>query len=186
MTAWRIGATTRAYKAEDLDGNGAAGVPGRWNSVNQHVIYAAPTLAMAVLETAAHLRVTTLPLDRYVVRVDLPEPAWQARVQTQLADLPVGWDAVPGSILATEIGGHWYTSAQSLILELPSAIIPEESVLVINATHPDAGAPSSAVGVEDFAAEHRWRSMESRSWRCGKADLELAFLCHVVTHKSVD
>jgi hypothetical protein len=52
--------------------------------------------------------------------------------------LPVGWDAVPGSIIAVEFGGKWYTANQSLILELPSAIIPEETILLINASHPGA------------------------------------------------
>lgn len=54
---------TRRYKAEDLSGNGAADTPGRWNRHNQHVLYAALTLAIAVLETAAHLRAASLPLD---------------------------------------------------------------------------------------------------------------------------
>jgi RES domain-containing protein len=52
---WRIAAETRDHPADDLSGAGAAVRPGRWNEEGQHVVYAAPTLALAVLETAAHL-----------------------------------------------------------------------------------------------------------------------------------
>lgn len=98
---------------------------------------------MAVLEIAARIRPGSLPLDRYVVNVDIPQDLWDARLQVPAPGLPVGWHSVPGSIIAAEFGGKWYTANQSLILELPSAIVPEESILVINASHPDAGRLSA-------------------------------------------
>lgn len=94
---------------------------------------------MAVLETAAHIRPGPLPLDRYVVSIDIPKDLWDARLQVSASALPVGWDWVRGSIIAVEFGGKWYTANQTLILELPSAIVPEEPILVINASHRDAG-----------------------------------------------
>jgi RES domain-containing protein len=136
VKAWRIGTTTREYAADSLDGNGAASSPGRWNDVNQHVIYAAPTLAMAVLETAAHIRPGSIPLDRFVVSMEVPGDLWDARVRVPASALPVGWDAVPGSMIAVEFGNKWYTAQRSLILEVPSAIAPEEPILLINASHP--------------------------------------------------
>lgn len=53
MKLWRIAAETRKYAAHDLSGGGAAASPGRWNDDKQAVIYSAPTIAIAVLETAA-------------------------------------------------------------------------------------------------------------------------------------
>ena len=41
-------------------------------------------------------------------------------------------------MIAVELGSKWYTANQSLVLELPSAIVPEEPILLINAAHPDA------------------------------------------------
>ena len=55
MILWRIAADTRQYRADDLSGGGAAKRPGRWNDTSEAVIYAAPTIAIAVLETAAHV-----------------------------------------------------------------------------------------------------------------------------------
>jgi hypothetical protein len=93
---------------------------------------------MAVLETATHIRPGSLPLGRYVLSIDIPEDLWDTRLQVPASALPVGWDSVPGSIIAVEFGGKWYTANQSLILELPSAIVPEAPILVINGSHTDA------------------------------------------------
>lgn len=155
--AWRIGTTTHAYAADSLDGNGAASSLGRWNDVNQHVIYAAPTLAMAVLETAAHIRPGSIPLDRFVVSIEVPGDLWDARVRVPASELPVGWDAVPGSMTAIELGGKWYTAKQSLILEVPSAIVPEESILLVNASHPGVGR-LKAKAVRRFECERLFRA----------------------------
>ena len=138
VEAWRIGATTRDYAADDMSGNGAAKAPGRWNDKGQHVVYAGPTIAMSVLETAAHINTNGFPLDRYLVRITIPAALWAARTIVQVKKLPVGWDAIPESIIAVEFGSKWYKSSKSLLLELPSVIVPEETILVINATHPDA------------------------------------------------
>jgi len=39
----------------------------------------APTVAIAVLETAAHVDDAGLPLNKYLVKIDLPDVAWAAR-----------------------------------------------------------------------------------------------------------
>ena len=57
MRLWRIAAETREYPATDLTGAGAAKNPGRWNDYKEPVVYCAPTIAIAVLETAATLMI---------------------------------------------------------------------------------------------------------------------------------
>jgi len=59
---WRIATETRSYRADDLSGAGAAISPGRWNDTGEPVLYTAPSIALAVLETAAHLDDAGLPL----------------------------------------------------------------------------------------------------------------------------
>jgi hypothetical protein len=63
---------------------------------------------------------------------------------------------VSGSIIAVECGGKCYTPTQTLILELPSAIVPEETILVINAPHPDPG-PLKAKTIRRFEYERVFR-----------------------------
>src|SRR5512133_1880083 len=85
---WRIATETRKYAATDLSGAGAARSPGRWNEEGEAVVYAAVSIALAVLETAAHINDRGLPMNRFVVRIDVPQDVWDARQERPAAALP--------------------------------------------------------------------------------------------------
>lgn len=138
MILWRIAAETRQYAADDLSGGGAAARPGRWNDERQPILYTAPTIALAVLETAAHVDDAGLPLDRYLVRIDVPEAVWSDHETLDPATLPVAWSAIPAGRASVAIGSHWLTSTRSPILLVPSVIVPEEPVSLVNPLHPAA------------------------------------------------
>lgn len=138
MILWRIAAETRKYAADDLSGKAAAAHPGRWNEERQPVVYAAPTIAMAVLETAAHIDDGGLPLNRFVVRIDVPDAVWSAREELQAAALPTSWAAIPAGRTSVKIGSDWIRSLRSAILLVPSVIVPEERAALINPAHADA------------------------------------------------
>lgn len=145
MKLWRIAAETRRYGADDLSGAGAALHPGRWNDDGQPVVYAAPTLAMAVLETAAHIDDAGLPLNRFVVQIDVPDRVWAARAVLEPATLPPGWAAIPAGRASVRAGAGWLRGAATAILQVPSVIVPEESVALLNPLHPDAKALAARV-----------------------------------------
>lgn len=136
MILWRIAADTRTYSADDLSGLGAAMYPGRWNEVKQAVLYSAPTIAIAVLETAAHVDDAGLPLDRFLVRMDIPAAVWRAREELDVSTLPITWSAIPAGKGSIKIGAAWLTSLRSPILLVPSVIVPEERAALINPLHP--------------------------------------------------
>lgn len=146
MRLARIGAAGKTWLVNDLTGTGAAKYPGRWNLEGEHVIYASPTLAMALLETVSHVDANGLPLDRYVVWIDVPADVWNARRVLKEGDLPGGWDALPHGMASTKVGSDWYNGSQEALLELPSAIVPEETIVLINATHPDAQRLKATTG----------------------------------------
>jgi RES domain-containing protein len=135
---WRIAAETRDYSADDLSGLGAATYPGRWNGRQEAVVYAAPNLALAVLETAAHIDDAGLPLNRFVVRIDVPEALWAARQVLTLSALAPGWAAIPAGHSSVRVGSNWLAAKSSLILLVPSVIVPEEAIALINPAHPAA------------------------------------------------
>lgn len=145
MILWRIAAETRQYRAEDLSGSGAAKNPGRWNESGQPVLYTAPTIAIAVLETAAHIDDTGLPLNRYLVRIDVPPRVWQRRKEIDPASLPPAWNAIPAGASSAQVGSAWLKAADTAILLVPSVIIPEERAALINPAHPDASKIKAAV-----------------------------------------
>lgn len=138
MRLARIGSTGPVWAPNDMTGAGAAYSPGRWNKSGEMVVYAAPTLAMAVLETAAHIEDSGLPLNKYVIDIEVPDDIWDARLIVGADALPVGWDAIPHGMISVEVGSAWYAAGVQAVIELPSVIAPEETIILINAQHPDS------------------------------------------------
>ena len=138
MNVWRIAAETRAYAAHDLSGGGAAARPGRWNDERQPLVYAATHIALAVLETAAHMDDAGLPLNRFLVRIKVPDEVWAAREEFDAASLPASWAAIPAGRASVRTGSRWIASLRCAIALVPSVIVPEEQVALINPAHSDA------------------------------------------------
>lgn len=145
MIVWRIAAETRTYPAHDLSGTGAALAPGRWNDHQQPVVYCAASIELAMLETVVHIAGEAVPLNRFLVEVTIPDPVWAARKTYAPAELPVQWNAIPAGMASVNVGSAWIIGGQSAILGVPSVIVPEASVLLINPKHPDAGGISARV-----------------------------------------
>lgn len=140
MILWRIASETRSYSANDLSGNGASRHPGRWNDRGQPVVHCAPTIAMAVLETAAHIDDAGLPLNRYLVEISVPDAVWSLREERSVAALPANWNSVPAGRASVLEGSKWLASLKSPILLVPSVIVPEEMIALINPAHARAAS----------------------------------------------
>ena len=136
-SVWRIAPDTPDYVAHDLSGKGAQITGGRWNRKGLPVVYAASTAALAALETIVHFAAAGLPLNRFLVRIDLPDDLWDARRAATPASLEVGWNAVPAGKVSLDFGDAWLKHAGApLVLEVPSVVVPEESNVLLNARHP--------------------------------------------------
>lgn len=136
MVVWRIGNETKDYSADDLSGGGAAVSGGRFNKPGQFVIYTSENPALAMLETAAHTDPAGLPLSRYLVRIEIPDPLFaMAKTYTEAA-LPKAWDAVPCGLASIQFGSDWYEAGVHPIIIVPSAIMVESNNILINAKHP--------------------------------------------------
>lgn len=157
MKLWRIAAETRKHAASDLSGGGAAANPGRWNDDREPVVYCAPTIAIAVLETAAHVDDSGLPLNRYLIEIDVPDVSWARREQLDAAKLPAAWSAIPAGRASVKIGSEWLSSLRSPILLVPSVIVPEEWASLINPRHPEAAVIGARV-VRRFEYNRLFRS----------------------------
>lgn len=136
-SVWRIASDTRDYEADDLSGKGAEITGGRWNDKGTPVVYTSANRALAALETIVHLNAGGLPLNRYLVEITIPDPVWDAAEVLDPASAPVGWDAEPASKTSSNFGTRWARSNASLILRVPSVIVPEESNVLLNPRHPD-------------------------------------------------
>ena len=138
VSLWRVASDTPQWAAEELAGKGAAHKGARWNHAGEYVTYAATSVSLAAWETRAHFgKGTPLPWNRYLVRIDVPDKLWAAR-QTLALPPPVGWDAIPEGLVSRAEGSAWLASGRSALLAVPSVIINEEDIVLINPAHPDA------------------------------------------------
>jgi RES domain-containing protein len=136
---WRIATDTPDYGADDLTGKGAEKTGGRWNRKGTPLIYASASIALACLETLVHLAGgAPLPLNRYLVRTPVSPAAWRKRTVFDLST-HVGWDAEPPGLVSIDWGTEWARSGASLLAEVPSVIVPEESNILINPAYTGAG-----------------------------------------------
>lgn len=138
VALWRIASDTKDYEAHDLSGKGAQKSGGRWNRPGHAVVYAASSPALACLETVVHLQTAGLPLNRFLVRIEVPNDVWSRRRSCAPADLPIGWSAVPEGKVSLDVGDAWLDSRASALLLVPSVIVPEEFNVLVNPRHPDA------------------------------------------------
>lgn len=126
--------------AEDFAcaGNDAAAAGGRWNSVARPVIYLADSLALAQLEKRVH---TPMRPPRDLVAVEAIVPA-AAVASAEGVVLPDDWDAdnvdwSVGSAASQCIGDDWLARGTSLLLRVPSVVVPVGWNYLLNPAHPD-------------------------------------------------
>ena len=114
------------------DGAGAAVLGGRWNPAGMPVIYAASSLALAMLEIMVRGGDYRHPPRQYVEAL-VPDD-----LLIETAEPPPGWQDQP-SPSARAYGGAWLAEQRSAVMRVPSVVVPVESNFLVNPAHPDFG-----------------------------------------------
>jgi RES domain-containing protein len=130
LSAWRL--TKTKLIAGAWDGEGARKSGGRWNSVGIAVVYTSGTLSLALVEVLVHLPSGILPAYS-AVRVDFDESMVTA---VGPRDLPANWRDYPPPPDTKAIGDLWVAQGSSLVLRVPSVIVPTEFNYILNPAHP--------------------------------------------------
>ena len=129
--AWRI--IKRQYANHAFDGEGSRLYGSRWTSPGQAVSFAAASLSLATLEVLVHLQ-SSAPLADYVVfRVGFPDHLVE---DLDRSSLPPTWRDSPAPPELQAIGDAWVRGASSVVLRVPSVIVPHEHNYLINPAHP--------------------------------------------------
>ena len=131
MKAYRL--IRAEYAAMPLSPAGAREHGGRWNSPGVPAVYAAASISLALLEILVHL-----PHPEALAAYRLCQFSFDERDVDFLADpqLPVDWRRSPFSKNSQELGDAWIERAAALALSLPSAVVPQERIFLINPLHP--------------------------------------------------
>lgn len=124
----------------DLSGAGGLQSINRWNVQPAPIIYAAQSRALSMLEVLVHLSVpiTDLP-DDYIFQV-IDAAAGSIESVTP-ADIAPGGRAAQTATFGTQ----WLNSQRSLLLRVPSIIVPQEYNILFNPKHPTAAEAVSFV-----------------------------------------
>lgn len=112
----------------------ASGVAGRWNRVGSKVIYTSESIPVALLESMVRRQGVGFNADFRIMFIDLPEPISLTTVNT--ADLGSAWRDPYDYTGCQPVGDRWFKMLQSLVLQVPSAVMPECHNYVINTLHP--------------------------------------------------
>lgn len=133
MQVYRI---AQEIYAADLSGKGAWLYGGRWNSEGRFAVYTASSRSLALLETLAHTIPKVLDKKEYLlVTISIPDAIQPVLITPE--SLPLGWDAVEAPLFTKRMGDLFIQNASSLLLAVPSVMMPEEVNYIINPYHPD-------------------------------------------------
>ena len=113
----------------------APGFAGRWNGSGRKVVYCSESIALAFLENMIRRQGVGFNQDFKTMILEIPDGL--KIMVVPFKDLPYGWRKFNDYSKCQPIGNKWYDEALSLVLKIPSAVLPDAFNYVLNATHPD-------------------------------------------------
>ncbi len=114
----------------------APGESGRWNLNGERVLYTSTSPALAMSETMAHrLGQGFLSAGYSLITFTIPDATPVEEInRTQLPD---DWRLYSSYSFSQPLGSAWFNSRKTLLLRVPSAVVPGDFNVVVNATHGD-------------------------------------------------
>jgi RES domain-containing protein len=125
---WRIS------NHDTLDGRGGLLASARWHTRGRPVVYLATTPAGAMVETLVHLELkpNQLPKSYRLLKAEAPDDLLKMHFSALTGD----WRH--NETASRTLGDEWLALNQTALLEVPSAILPETSNVLLNPLHPEA------------------------------------------------
>ena len=130
MILWRVS----NYRT--LDGAGGLYVSGRWHTRGHPVLYCSRNPSTSLLETLVHLEIDAEDRpDRFqLLGIEGPDSLSLETIEAE--SLPPDWAK---DMAVTQFAGDkWLTERRSLLLEVPSVLVPETWNVLVNPSHPEA------------------------------------------------
>ncbi len=101
------------------------------------MVYLAKTISLAALKILVHLDDAGLRASYSFIPISFPASSVATPNRKGTAPLPDDWAKVPTPVACASYGDDWAASGDSLILRVPSAIVPWESNFLLNPAHSD-------------------------------------------------
>ena len=147
MILWRIS----NYRT--LDGVGGLYVSGRWHTKGRPVIYLSLNPSTTLLEALVHMELDAedRPERFQLLKIEVPDAA--SREVLNITSLPSSWSE--DLTVTQEIGDQWLSSQHSLLLQVPSVLVPETANVLANPLHPEANS-LKIVGIYEHPFDTRF------------------------------
>lgn len=128
MLVYRL--SKRDYLSTAFSGEGARLAGARWNSRGLAMTYTSASISLAMLELLVQ-GLSPSQLQMYVgLSAVVPDDS------LEIATLPPDWRNYPHPASTKRYGDEWLKSQCSLVLRVPSAILPLEFNYLLNPNHP--------------------------------------------------
>jgi len=131
----------------------SSGASNRWNKKGENVIYSSPTRSLSTLELIVHRNFIKPHIPYKVMVIIIPDK--DGFIKTiKTSELPLHWRKLEAYSKLQDIGSNWFINQESLVLKVPSAIIPLEDNFIINTKHKDFNQVR-LIRVEDYFWDER-------------------------------
>ena len=151
MKLYRL--TLAGYADAAFTGGGTRRVGSRWTPVGYPAVDLAGSVALAVLETLAHADWSVMPT-HCVITVEVPSSVPITSVD--FGALPSDWRATPPPASLRRIGHDWLDTDETVLLRVPSVLVPQEFNFILNPAHADSS--QLTIGMPDrFTIDSRLR-----------------------------
>ena len=127
MILWRIS------RHRDLTGTGGLKAAGRWHYAGHVIVYMTETPASALLEVCVHTSANDVPPEFTLLKIEGPDLEIPS---VKSDDLPQDWRT--RLEVTRDIGAGWLEKNDSVLLQVPSVIVPETVNLLFNPSHKHA------------------------------------------------
>ena len=130
MVLWRVS------NCRTLDGVGGLYVSGRWHTKGHPIVYCTLNPATALLEILVHMEIDSedRPERFQVLRIEGPDAL--SIEETEPDALPSNW--VEDIVSTQSMGDLWLYERRSLLLKVPSVLVPETWNVLVNPQHAEA------------------------------------------------
>lgn len=124
MILWRIS------RHRDLSGTGGLRAAGRWHHAGRLIVYLAETPAAALLEVCVHTSANDVPPEFTLLKVEGPDIDMPS---VNIEALPEDWRT--RLEVTRDLGTAWLERNETVLLLVPSAIVPETKNCIFNPSH---------------------------------------------------
>lgn len=132
ILSWRLVPSNNKY--DPFSGEGAEKFGGRWNFKGTKLIYCSESRSLAMLEILANLSGLNKNRLYFAYPIQFHE---EDCLVLDPKNLPKHWNNHSPMEETKEIGSLWAKNRQSIVLKVPSVIVPVESNYLLNPDHPN-------------------------------------------------